>query len=77
MAANASGPAEKMEAITKGSPFANGTGCRGILCGTPGTANITVGGVALVNVPIQQGYNPIRVQSVQTGGTADNMWALY
>lgn len=77
MAANAGGPAEKMELIVKGSPLANGTGARGILCGTPGTANITVGGVALVNVPIQQGYNPIRVQSVQTGGTADNMWALY
>ena len=77
MSANAGGPAEKMEQVTKGTPFVNGTGSRGILCGTPGTANITVGGVALVNVPMQQGYNPLRVQSVQAGGTADNMWALF
>lgn len=77
MSANANGPAEKMEAITKGTPFTLGTGARGILCGTPGTANITVGGTALVNVPLQQGYNPIRVQSVQAGGTASDLWALF
>ena len=77
MSANAGGPAERMELVVKGSPLTSGTGCRGILCGTPGTANITVAGQALVNVPMQQGYNPIRVQSVQAGGTADNMWALY
>lgn len=77
MSANAGGPAERMAPITKGSPLTLGAGCRGILCGTAGTANITVGGSALVNVPMQQGYNPIRVESVQAGGTADNMWALY
>lgn len=77
MSANAGGPAERMELVVKGAAFVNGTGSRGILCGTPGTANITVGNQALVNVPIQQGYNPIRVQSVQAGGTADNMWALF
>lgn len=77
MSANASGPAEKMEPIIKGTPFVNGTGARGILCGTPGTANITVGGALLSNVPLQQGYNPIRVQSVQAGGTASDLWALF
>ena len=77
MSANAGGPAEAMELVVKGSPLVKGTGCRGILCGTAGTANITVGGQALANVPMQQGYNPLRVQSVQAGGTADNMWALY
>lgn len=76
MAANASGPAESMVPITKGSPLTSGP-CRSILCGTPGTANITVAGVALVNVPLQQGYNPIRVESVQAGGTCGDLWALY
>lgn len=77
MSANASGPAERMALITKGSALPGGTGCRGILCGTPGTANITVAGAALANVPLQQGYNPIRVQSVEAGGTATDLWALY
>ena len=77
MAANASGPAEKMEAITKGSPFANGTGGGGILSGSPRTTNITVAGVALDNVPLQQGDKPIRVESVQAGGTATDLWALF
>lgn len=72
----ASGPAEIMTPITKGSALANGP-CRSILCGTAGTINITVAGVALTNVPLQQGYNPIRVQSVQVGGTALDLWALY
>lgn len=77
MSANASGPAEVMGPITKGVALPYGTGTRAILCGVAGTANITVNGVALTNVPLQQGYNPIRVQSVQAGGTASDLWALY
>ncbi len=72
----ASGPAEQMGLITKGAALPFGK-CRGILCGTAGTANITVNTVVLTNVPLQQGYNPIRVDSVQSGGTAADLWALY
>ena len=76
MSANASGPAEIVVQITKGVALSAGP-CRSILCGSAGTLNITVNGVALTNVPIQQGYNPIRVQSVQAGGSATDLWALY
>ena len=71
-----SGPAEQMELVTKGTPMTRGK-CRSILCGTAGTANVTLNGVAFTNVPLQQGYNPIRVDSVQAGGTASDLWALY
>ena len=76
MAANASGPAEFVQPITKGSALPSGP-CRQLLVGVAGTLNITVAGVALVNVPVIAGYNPIRIQSVQVGGTATDLWALY
>ncbi len=52
--------------------------CRGLLVGTAGTANLVDGsGNTVTGVPLQQGYNPIQVLQVQTGGTASNIWALY
>lgn len=52
--------------------------CRGLLVGTPGTLNIMdASGAIRTNVPIQQGYNPIEVLQVRTGGTATDIWALY
>jgi hypothetical protein len=52
--------------------------CRGLLVGTAGTANIVDGaGNSLTGVPLQQGYNPIQVRQIGTGGTAANIWALY
>lgn len=54
----------------------NGT-AEGLLCGTAGTCNLIDGrGNLCTNYPLQQGYNPIRVQRVKTGGTASNIWAL-
>lgn len=52
--------------------------CRGLLVGTGGTANLMDGeGNVHANVPLQQGYNPIQVAQVRTGGTASDIWALY
>jgi len=52
--------------------------CRGLLVGTAGTANLQdTTGTTRSNVPLQQGYNPLRCKQVRTSGTADNIWALY
>ena len=52
--------------------------CRALLVGTAGTANlIDASGTQRDGVPLQQGYNPIGVQRVKTGGSATNLWALY
>ena len=52
--------------------------CRALLVGTAGTANLVdASGAAHTDVPLQQGYNPIGVQRVMTGGSASNFWALY
>jgi hypothetical protein len=52
--------------------------CRGLLIGTAGTGNLVDGaGNTITAVPLQQGYNPIQVRQVRTGGTADDIWALY
>lgn len=51
---------------------------RALNCGTAGTANLVdAGGRLLTDYPLQQGYNPISVRQVRTGGTADDIWALY
>lgn len=51
---------------------------RALLVGTAGTANIMdFDGEIRTNVPLQAGYNPIACKQVRTGGTADNIWALY
>ena len=71
-------PAYGLVSVTKAnSDLTNGT-CRGLLVGTAGTANLMdAAGNTLSNVPLQQGYNPIAVLQVRTGGTADDIWALY
>jgi len=52
--------------------------CRALLVGGGGSANIIdANGNDLVLVPLQIGYNPIRVSRVKTGGTATDIWALY
>lgn len=70
--------ASRIALVTKAdSGLPNGT-CRGLLVGTAGTANLmdAHGGIA-TDVPLQAGYNPIQCQQVRTGGTADNIWALF
>jgi hypothetical protein len=50
----------------------------GLLVGTAGTANLMDEyGNTVTGVPLQAGYNPLRVKQVRTGGTADDIWALY
>lgn len=70
-------PAVAMFKVTKGSALPRGS-CRALWVGTPGTANVTDGsGNACANVPLIQGLNPFRIRSVEAGGTADDIWALY
>lgn len=77
-AGGASAPAGKIVAVAKAdADLAEGT-CRALLVGTAGSANlIDAEGNARAGVPLQQGYNPLRCRRVATGGTADNIWALY
>lgn len=52
--------------------------CRAVLAGGAGTVNlIDASGAERTGVPLQQGFNPIGVQRVKTGGTAASLWALY
>jgi hypothetical protein len=52
--------------------------CRALLVGSSGTANIVdASGSGREGVPLQQGFNPIGVRRVKTGGTATDLWALY
>ena len=58
--------------LTKGT-------CAALLVGTAGAADIVDEfGNAASAVPLQQGYNPIRVRRIKsTNLTASNIWALY
>jgi len=52
--------------------------CRGLLVGVEGTANLMDRqGNIETDVPLVAGYNPIMCKQVRTGGTADNIRALY
>jgi hypothetical protein len=69
-------PASKIEAVSSGVDFTNGV-CRALLVGTAGTATvIDADGNTATNIPLQQGYNPLRVSKV-TLGTASDVWALF
>ena len=71
-------PARSLAPVTKSdsTDIANGP-CRALLVGTAGTANlIDASGTEVANVPLQQGYNPIMVRRIKTGGTAADIWAL-
>ena len=70
------GAAQKIAAVVSGQDFADGA-CRSLLVGTAGTATvIDFDGNTLTDIPLQQGYNPLRVRRV-TLGTAANVWALF
>jgi hypothetical protein len=69
-------PATKIAQVTSGVDLAGGP-CRALLVGTAGTATVVdAEGNTATNVPLQQGYNPIRVSKV-TFGTASDVWALW
>lgn len=65
-------------AISKEDADLPGGVTRALLVGTAGDANLhDANGVLLTGVPLQQGYNPLRVLQVRTGGSASNIWGLY
>lgn len=71
-------PAEVFVPVTKADSDLAGGLTRGLLVGTAGTANLMqLDGIIRTDVPLQQGYNPLAVRQVRTGGTADNIWALH
>jgi len=74
-----SSPARVLKPVTKSdsTDLPDGT-CRAILVGSGGTANIIdASGNDLAGVPLQTGFNPVRVSRVKTGGTATDIWAIY
>jgi hypothetical protein len=73
-----SGAGERVVKLTKANvPIPSGV-CRTVNCGTPGTVNFVDGtGNPCVNYPLQPGYNPIVMTQLSTGGTADDIWAIY
>lgn len=74
----ASKPASKWVKVTKANTDLAGGVCRALLVGTAGTANLQdKDGTTTADVPLQQGYNPLECKQVRTGGTADDIWALY
>lgn len=72
-------PATRAVKLTKAddTDIANAP-CRALAVGTAGTANLVMAdGSVCADFPLQQGYNPICVKQVETGGTADDIWALF
>lgn len=56
---------------------ANSRPCRGLLVGTAGTATvITAAGNTRTSIPLQAGYNPIRVTQIKNTGGASDIWAI-
>lgn len=75
---NETRPSGRIRAVTKADSNLSGGETRALLVGTAGTANLMdAEGNVLANVPLQQGYNPLKVLQVRTGGTASDIWALY
>lgn len=55
-----------------------GGACRGLWSGEDGTANLVlVDGTELNDFPIFAGMNPFACVRVKTGGTVQNLWAVY
>lgn len=51
---------------------------RGLWVGSAGTANmVDEQGNVLADFPLKEGYNPIRISQLETGGTADDIWGMY
>ena len=73
-------PGSKIVAVSANdsTDLPDGT-CRALLVGTAGAATVidAEGNTSLL-IPLQAGYNPIRVSRVKsTGLTAANIWAIY
>jgi hypothetical protein len=73
-----SDPSPKYVPVTKADSDLEQGPCRSLNVGTAGTANLMdLTGEIRTDYPLQAGYNPIEVKQVRTGGTADDIWALY
>lgn len=69
-------PAGAIVQVSTGVDLTSGI-CRALLVGTAGTATVVdAEGNTSMNIPLQAGYNPLRVSKV-TFGTAADIWALY
>ncbi len=70
--------AVKYVKVTKATGLLPDGTCKGLRVGTAGTANLVDGtGTLRTDVPLFEGDNPLVCREVRTGGTADNIWALY
>jgi hypothetical protein len=75
---NETRPSGRIRAVTKADSNLPGGETRALVAGTAGTANLMdLDGNIIPNFPLQQGYNPLKVIQVRTGGTASDIWALY
>lgn len=78
MSENPRNAASKYVPVTPDPGDLPGGVCRALLVATAGTANLTQeDGTDRDGVPLQQGYNPLKVKRVRAGGTASGIWALY
>lgn len=69
--------ARYIEKVTKGTALTRGP-CRALYIGTAGTLNFTpADGPARTSFPAKEGHLNIATASVETSGTADDIWALY
>jgi len=76
--ANPVGPSGRMTKVTKADADLAGGVTRALWVGSAGTATLVdEDGNTLTDFPLLVGLNPIRVRQVKTGGTADNIWAMY
>jgi hypothetical protein len=70
------GPSGWLVKLTKAASDITVT--RSLWVGTAGTANITdEQGNVITDFPLKEGLNPLRIKRLATGGTADDIWAMY
>lgn len=75
-------PAYDIIPVTKADAALPDGDCKAILVGVGGTLNIqTIGrdGAPVIrnSIPLEAGIHPIQCKQIRTGGTADDIWALY
>jgi hypothetical protein len=74
-------PAYDVIPVTKADADLPEGSCKAILVGQAGTLNIqTVGRGSpeiRTSVPLAAGIYPFQCKQIRTGGTADNIWAIY
>ena len=71
-------PASDIEEIVLKDDADNCTNSRGILCDVAGDAKVTTRDGTTLTIPLQKGYNPLRLSRVwSTGTTATGIFALY